>query len=356
LSVEAVAEIPVNRMLPEPDVMRLGGLSGVAYDPTRRHWLAIADSRQTIRLYELDFVVDAAGFHVKVIAAHEVQRGASAQVAGVLDFEGITVLPNGRIILSSEGDQRTDDISNPGFVEIGRDFGVRFGIPVRDRYLPRRDAVPPRGIRENAAFESLSSTPDGQHLFTGLEEPLRQDDEVQAFERGARGRLLEMVRDGERFIPGREFVYPLEPLRAPASIVPRAGNAGLVDLLAIDDSTLLSLERGFVRGSDRETGRARQFNDIRIFRVNLAAADDVSGVESLRDNPLLRPVTKDLLLSLDDLSPRPAGLPDDLENFEAIAIGPRLADGAASVVILSDDNFSPTQKSLVMLLRVTPTR
>ena len=354
LTVEAAVEIPTNRMLPEGDTARTGGLSGVAYDPTRGHWIAIADSRQAMRAYELDFVADRAGFRVTVLGAHEITRAPSAQVAGVLDLEGITVLPNGRIILSSEGDQRTDEVSNPALVEVGKDFAVRFEIPVRDRYLPRLGTYPQRGIRENAGFESLTSTPDGQRLFTGVEEPLRQDDDVPAFGRGARGRIAELVRDGERFVPGREFVYPLEPLRAPTSIEARMGNTGLVDLLAIDEHTLLSLERGFVRGRDRETGAMRSVNDIRIFRVTLGDADDVSAIESLHDAPLARPVTKELLLSLDDVMPRPGGLPQDLENFEAITIGPRLPDGAASVVILSDDNFSPLQKSYALLLRIVP--
>ena len=354
LSVEAVVEVPTSRILPESDLARTGGLSGVAYDAVGKRWLAIADSRKVLRAYAFDFVVDASGFHARPLGAHEIVRGPSSQVGGVLDFEGITVLPDGRIILSSEGDLRTDDISNPALVEIGRDFSVRFEIPVRDRYLPRLSGVPQRGVRDNAAFESLTSTPDGQRLFTGVEEPLRQDDEIPAFGRGARGRIAELVRDGERFVPGREFIYPLEPLRAPASIDARVGNTGLVDLLAIDDHTLLALERGFVRGRDRETGATRNFNDVRIFRVSVDGADDVSGVESLHDEVLLRPVTKELLLALDDVRPRPGTLPADNENFEAISIGPRLPDGSASVIILSDDNFSPTQHSYAMLLRVTP--
>ena len=227
---------------------------------------------------------------------------------------------------------------------------------MRDRYLPRIGGPVARGVRDNAAFESLTVTADGLHLFTGVEEPLSQDDEIQAFGRGARGRIAELVRDGERFVPGREFVYPLEPLRAPASIAAPVGNTGLVDLLAIDDMTLLSLERGYARGRDVATGEQRSVNDIRIFRLGLDGADDVSGVESLRGNPLLRPVTKELLLSLGDLSPRPAGLPEGLDNFEALAPGPRLPDGAASLILLSDDNFSPRQKSLAVLLRVTPVK
>jgi hypothetical protein len=96
--------VPTSRILPESDLARTGGLSGVAHDPVGKRWLAIADSRKVLRAYAFDFVVDASGFHARPLGAHEIVRGPSSQVGGVLDFEGITVLPDGRIILSSEGD------------------------------------------------------------------------------------------------------------------------------------------------------------------------------------------------------------------------------------------------------------
>ena len=43
-----------------------------------------------------------------------------------------------------------------------------------------------------------------------------------------------------------------------------------------------------------------------------------------------------------------AGLPAD--NWEGLAWGPRLADGRVVLVLVSDDNFNPLQRSWVSLL------
>ena len=49
-------------------------------------------------------------------------------------------------------------------------------------------------------------------------------------------------------------------------------------------------------------------------------------------------MTKTLLA---DLSATPGLAP--LDNIEGITLGPELPDGRQSVVMVSDDNFSPTQ-------------
>jgi len=43
-----------------------------------------------------------------------------------------------------------------------------------------------------------------------------------------------------------------------------------------------------------------------------------------------------------------AGLPPD--NWEGMAWGPRLADGRPALVLVSDDNFNPVQRSWVAVL------
>ena len=42
------------------------------------------------------------------------------------------------------------------------------------------------------------------------------------------------------------------------------------------------------------------------------------------------------------------GLPPD--NWEGLTIGPRLSDGRSTLVLVSDDNFSPFQSSRVAVL------
>ncbi len=44
---------------------------------------------------------------------------------------------------------------------------------------------------------------------------------------------------------------------------------------------------------------------------------------------------------------------DDLDNFEAMTFGPTLPDGGRTLLVVSDDNFRVTQKTVFLLFRLT---
>nr|CRL76102.1 phytase [Mycolicibacter nonchromogenicus] len=74
---------------------------------------------------------------------------------------------------------------------------------------------------------------------------------------------------------------------------------------------------------------------MRLFRAEIAGATDVLGMPSLA-GASVTPMTKTLVA---DLSTTP-GL-EPLDNIEGLTLGPRLPDGRQSVILVSDDNFSP---------------
>ena len=64
------------------------------------------------------------------------------------------------------------------------------------------------------------------------------------------------------------------------------------------------------------------------------------------------PVSKTLLL---DLSKMPGLSPDlapSLDNFEGMTFGPALAGGNASLLLVSDDNFSKSQRTWFLLFAI----
>ena len=76
-------------------------------------------------------------------------------------------------------------------------------------------------------------------------------------------------------------------------------------------------------------------NTIKLYDVALPGADDVNGFDSLATLLAgIQPVEKTLLLDLDEL-----GIP--LDNVEGMTFGPDLPDGRRSLVLVSDNNFSP---------------
>jgi 3-phytase len=103
---------------------------------------------------------------------------------------------------------------------------------------------------------------------------------------------------------------------------------GLVDLLAIDNNgTLLSIERSFSVGVG---------NAIKLYEVQLQGATDISSLDNVGGLEVDVVAQKRLLLDFADL-----GL--TLDNIEGLTFGPQLPDGRQSLVIVSDNNFSPTQ-------------
>jgi hypothetical protein len=181
-----------------------------------------------------------------------------------------------------------------------------------------------------------------------METALFQDDEPASFDRGTRTRVLEYAAEGDSFEPAREFVYPLDPV---GKVPFTAGTVvkGVVELLALNDSELLALERTYVEEAARP---GQGTNRAEIYRVSLEGATDVSSATSLTAVPDAVPVQKTLVLDLSTVRGLSPELAPSLDNFEGVSFGPRLTDGRPSLVIVSDDNFSEHQRTWFLLFRL----
>ena len=234
----------------------------------------------------------------------------------------------------------------PALLEYASDGRFIRQLPVKDRYSPTRHGPLMSGVRNNAGFESLAMSPDHTRMFTATELPLAQDGDADAFAYGVKSRLLEYVAEGGSYAARREFAYEIEPIARPSFDVRRAVN-GVVELLSLAGDGLLAMERGFVESVDG----TRALNRIRIFRIDLAGATDISGIDSLRDARGVVPVRKTLVLDVNTV----AGLAPPLtllDNFEGMTWGPPDAGGNRSLLLVSDDNFSERQVTAFLLLRL----
>ena len=353
LSLAGEFIIPTGATFEATGAAEIGGLSGCVYDAASDEVLVVSDGREPPRFYTLKVRPggDAGGtLTVVPLSVTYVQTAHDRRdLPFVLDFEGITIA-GGDVILSSEGENSDTEGEQPAVLRFDRQGRFRGSLEIPDLFLggPADGAL--QGMRENEAFESLTSTPDGLRLITGAEGPLRQDDNDAGFDRPVRTRLLEMVRTGREWRPARQLVYELEPVKRPPWSGPSAISSGLVDLVALEGGRLLSLERSFVR---ERGGERRGVNGIRLFEIDTAGADDVSTVTSLRERPEARPVGKRLVLDVDDLRPRLGPELQTLENFEAMCEGPRFADGGRSLLLVSDNNFSANQRTAFLIFRMS---
>ena len=160
-------------------------------------------------------------------------------------------------------------------------------------------------------------TPSGRYLWAAMEGPGYNDGELPTESNGALTRVTRF--DVETRMATAQYAYPLDKVSAGPD-----GDNGLTDIVALDDESFLALERGF--GSHTAS---------RVYRVSVGDAEDVLARPSL-NGLAVRAMTKTLLVDL-------TSTVDPLDNVEGITLGPTLPDGRRSLVMVSDDNFSPNQ-------------
>ena len=305
----------------------VGGLSALAYDAAHGVYYSLVDNdRDTpARLYTLRLPLDGGKLGTPEVLAVTTLRNASGQpfTGRNFDGEGMALLPDGNLLISSE--------TEPSIRRFAPDGRLLAELPVPPRFL-----VKPNGeATDNLTFESLALTPDSGALYTMNEGPLAPDG-LSAL--SARLRILRYDRQSDGgFTPAAQFFYLADPAE------------GVSDMVALSATDLLVLERGFIPGAG---------NTIRIYRVSLAGAPDVTGRASLADADL-KPLPKTLLADLTDCPPSGARNPAKqsnplLDNIESLAFGPRLPDGRQTLLLQSDDNFGRDQVTRVLALAFRP--
>jgi hypothetical protein len=320
-----------------------GGISALA-KVSEQELLGVSDGRFGGRIYRFRLENVGSALEVRTINLVPLELPSGAAPA---DHEGLAVLPNGNYLLTAEGTGR-EPRRPPSVTEYSRYGEFIRSLPIPDRFVPEPTGTLTRGARGNASFEGLALSPDGRRLFTATETSLVQDGPSATFDAGTNSRILEYVARRDTFEPGAEYVYPIDRIDKP-SYPPGFAVNGLVELLALSRTTLLALERAYVEDIGQPgTG----FNRIRLYRVSLRGATDVSSLDSLKDQPAIVPVTKQLVLDLSDTPGLDQDLVRGLDNFEGMSFGPRLADGRATLVLVSDDNFNASQRTWFLVFAI----
>ena len=340
----------------------IGGLSGLAYDRRDDTFYAISDDRSEFapaRFYALKLK-----FNQQINSQEAQPKLENVEVIGVnflkdktgntypkgeVDTEGIALTGDRTVLISSEG---VTSRAIPPFID---EFDLLSGrwlrnLPIPSRYLfepekndlknnPKNDfkevKQEPQGVRDNLGFESLAiirdSIGDPYRVFTITESALAQDaqpDDQQPSE----SRFLHYLVGGNIApLIVAEHRYPVELLTPPTTQI------GVNELVAIDrGGHFLTLERSY--------GATSGFS-AKIWQIATGAATDTSSIKSFRTSPNVRSIRKKLVLDL-------ATLGIKLDNLEGMAIGPRLADGSQSLILVSDDNFSDKQFTQFLLFRL----
>lgn len=301
---------------------RTEGLSAGALSADARTLTLLADHRRALTIVSV-----GEGFSSFDVTG---EQPLAAPPGDDWDAEGLVAEEDGWLVVTSE--------TKAELGRFGRDGSFRGRVTLPARLAEQPSAAANKGV------ESLARSPSGRVLFAAVESALVGDGPAASKDAGTIVRVVRRELDGA----GREtqHAYRTEPL-GPGS----RGDMGVSDVAALDDDTLLVLERGY---------QADYGNTVRLYRARLAGAPDVSAVAALGDAPGEGTlVAKELVVDLVAL-PAPAGLTHPgrqesplLDNYETVLAGPTLPSGERVVLLVADDNARADQVPRVLVLAVT---
>jgi 2',3'-cyclic-nucleotide 2'-phosphodiesterase (5'-nucleotidase family) len=313
--------------------MPFGGLSGIDYDPKSGEYVALSDDRSEngkARFYSLRLPLDGAAFAADKPALDGLTVLADTTgepfAPKAVDPEAIRWTPGGKGLLwTSEG---ASSAGQPAFVrEADTTGGYVRELPLPKAYAPVRSATGTltAGVRNNQALEGLTLSPDGRTVATITENALVQDGPAAGLTAKSPSRLLLMDRQAGE--PEAEHVYEVDPISdaptapLPAPVGTYAADRGVSEILAVNETDYLTVERSFASGVGFS---------IRLYWTSTLGATDVGGKDALSGTE--KPMPKKLLYDFTTSG-------TDADNVEGITWGPRLPDGSRSLVLVADDNF-----------------
>ena len=305
--------------------VELGGLSGIDYDVATGNYIAISDDRAQngpARFYELSIDLADGSLSdgdIEFLSMTEMlDRDGDSFLPASVDPEAIRIKGFPKLLYwTSEGDANAGVGPFVRIMTAQGDHVDEFQIP--EKYFPTGD----QGIRNNLAFESLTFSANGKHLYTATEGALVQDGPTATTENGSPVRILKLNgRTGE---PMKEMIYLTDPVVDEPNPAGSFSTNGLVELMAVDHETFVAVERSFSVGAG---------NNIRLYLTWGQGASNVKNVTSIEEKRRLKVMKKHLLLDLADMGINP-------DNIEGITFGPDLPSGEKTLILVSDNNFNP---------------
>ena len=309
--LEAGWELIWQQSLPKPTAdQRFGGFSGMALDwPRRRVWL-LSDANRTHSV-----ALHWQGTVRQPVFSVQAPQPLQAQGSQKLDAEALVRAPGStteRFWMASEA--RNPSKRPASLLELkllgSGGFAIQQQWPLPPEWQPQQG----RGLRRNKGPEALVALP-GLRFVLAAEASLRQDSSRQL-------RLLLAEQQGQqmKFTPLGTPLLVSAPLQAEA----HWGLTSLLPAQATEQPPLLALWRGYAEPNS-------WWN-----RLSLLPPLPLDQAPSRAMAPMMRWDLRDV------------GLEPD--NWEALTAGPQLEDGRPTLLLASDDNFSPFQQNRLALL------
>ena len=313
---------------------QIGGLSGLT-QVDGKYW-AVSDDKGQFgepRIYEFSITLNETEFKIKPSSVI-ILKNKNGSLFGkkVLDLEGISSNDK-TFLIANEGLLNLKPREMPSILEFSNKGKLLNEIKIPEKYLPERIGEQKKGVRSNGSFEGISLAPKGNSLWVITEQPLIQ--EMSKWKQGEAGfsRLLIYKKKSKKWDIDSEWKYPLDlpfELGHESNVVL---GQGCSEVLALGDESAIILERGVT------TSGTQIFYNLKLFEVKIN--------KNLNDSLLVKKLVFDFSTVKDKISDGKG-----LDNLEGIAWGPEV-NGHKTLIFISDDNFTPLQRTIWIALKIT---
>lgn len=327
----------------------VGGLSGIDYDYKNKVYYMISDDRSdknparfytakiSIKNHKIDTVIFTAATFLKnslgnyypnssenpsQVPDPEAIRFNAASKHFVWSSEGERIISNERTVLLDPSITITDQ--NGQYLDT-------FQLPANFRMQATEN-----GPRRNGVFEGLTFSGDYKSLFVSTEEPLYEDG-PRAGLHDSSGIIRIIKYDVATKKPIGQYAYIIDPVAHPPIIKNGFRVNGVSDILWINQSQLLVIERSFSFGI--------MSNTIKVYIADIGDAENIKNELSLKTGKSFKIISKKLLLNMDNLNMF-------MDNIEGVTFGPTLSNGKKSLIFVSDNNFNQLQKNQFLLFEI----
>ena len=337
-------EIPFNLEFKDT---KIGGLSGIDYDKKQDLYYIICDERSQenlSRFYTAKIKISKDKLETIDFTETTTLKNAKGLAFGnwlinpetSADPEDIRLNPKtNSLIWSSEGARvlstEKNILQNPSiiFMDLKGNFSDKLILP--DNLIMQKVN---KGPRNNGTLEGITFDNKYKNIYTSIEEPLFEDGNQATTNNGGLIRIYRFNAINKKNTA--QYAYKLDAIAREPNPKDAFAVNGVAAIQYYKKNQLLVLERSYSTGTQACT--------IKVFLCDFKDATDVKNYDTLQ-NQTINLSSKKLLLNMNDL-----GIYTD--NIEGLTFGPQLANGNRSLLFVSDNNFSSTQKTQVFLFEV----
>ncbi len=307
---------------------KIGGLSSIEY--YNNEYYLVCDNTGYPRFYKASITINNDKIDTisidKLIQLKDTKNQFLANTQP--DLEALRVVSNSKILISSEGSIRFN--KNPSIFEVDHNGNYIKSYAVPNHFLIGGNNT----ARNNGIFEGLCIDYQKQGFWVATEVPLKNDGEEPTIKsEGAPVRITHYNPTTNK--ADYQFLYPLDKLsKDPKG---KFGVNGITGLIQIAPKKFIIIERGY------SSGYGNQGNTVRIYEANINDVTNSLNIDSIKEKKV-QLASKKLLFDFESV--RDLLTNNSIDNIEGITLGPKLKNGNQSLILVSDNNFSPPTKQL----------